>query len=470
MLCLSCTLFAVEDRMTMLPKYRPEYIQLMKLAMPLVLTQAGQMTVQLIDNAMVGHFGTNELAAASFTNNIYIVVMLFGLGISMGITPLVSHARGAQDERQAAATMKSGFALYILLIPGITLSSWAMSWIMPYLGQTDEVVRLAVPYYRTLVIATIPFLLFALLKQIGEGLGNTFAAMAATILSNLLKAALNYVLIFGNLGFPKLGLIGAGYATIISRIAMPLFLYAGFMYLKPIRRYFDLMRTVKVATREIVQILRIGLPISCQLVLEVSSFAVSAVMMGWMGNVPLASHEIALGLASFTFMIANGVAMATTIRVSYQLGTRDLESMERVAYSAVHVVLAYMGLCGLGFLLFRYRLPFIFTGDSHVLAQAASLLSIAALFQLFDGLQIVCLGILRGFADVKAPMFISVFSYIVVGLSVSYFCAFPMKAGPEGIWYGFLVGLVVAGILLASRIRKKIRGIGKNGDDPLFSA
>jgi MATE family multidrug resistance protein len=166
-----------------------------------------------------------------------------------------------------------------------------------------------------------------------------------------------------------------------------------------------------------------------------------------------------MGLASLTFMIANGVAMATTIRVSFQLGTHNLETVERVSYSAVQLVLSYMGLCGLCFLLFRHQLPHIFTPDKRVVVQAASLLAVAALFELFDGLQVVCLGILRGFADVRAPMFIAGFSYIIVGLSVSYMCAFTLKMGPEGIWYGFLAGLFCAGVLLSIRIRKKIHGL-----------
>jgi MATE family multidrug resistance protein len=441
----------------MLQKYISDYVRLLRLAMPLVLTQAGQTTILLIDNAMVGHFGTAELAAVSFANNVYIVVMLLGLGVFMGITPLVGHARGAEDDCQIAATMKNGFVLSAVLIPAITLIAWAIAWIMPYLGQADEVVHLAVPYYQTLVIAIIPFLLFALLKQIGEGLGNTFAAMMATVLCILLKVILNYILIFGNLGFPKLGLMGAGYATIIARAAMPVLLFAGFLYLKPLRHYFALMQTVQAASREIIRILRIGLPIAVQMILEVSAFAFSAVMMGWMGSVPLASHEIAIGLAGFTFMIATGVSMAATIQVSYQLGNRDYKSIGQTSYSAIYLVLATMGLCGLGFLLFRNLLPYIFTTDSRVIAQAAALLAIAAAFQLFDGLQASCLGILRGFADVKIPMFISVLSYMVVGLPVSYLCAFSLKLGPEGIWYGFLAGLVAAGILLSLRIRRKIR-------------
>jgi MATE family multidrug resistance protein len=441
----------------MLRQYLPYYSKLLKLAAPLVLTQAGQMTVQLVDNAMVGRFGTAELAAASFANSIYVVIMLFGLGVFLGITPLIGRARGAGDDRQVASFMKNGFALSGLLIPVVTLLSWSMTWMMPYMGQPEEVVRLAIPYYRTLVIALIPLLFFTMLKQIGEGLGNTIVEMVATIAANLLNVILNYILIFGKFGFPALGLLGAGYATLISRLAMPLVLYLGFRRIQAIWHYFSLTRASGVSFRGVLSIFGLGLPIAGQLVLEVSAFTLSAIMMGWMGSVPLASHQVAMGLASFTFMIANGVAMATTIRVSYQLGTRDFESMERVAYSAVHLVVTYMGLCGLGFLLFRRQLPFLFTTDTRVIVQSASLILIAALFELFDGLQVVCLGILRGFADVKAPMLIAGFSYIVIGLSTSYLCAFTLNMGPEGIWYGFLAGLAAAGFLLALRIRKRIR-------------
>ena len=440
----------------MVQHYLSYYSRLLKLALPLVLTQAGQMSVHLIDNAMVGHYGTAELAAASFANNIFIVLMLFGTGLFMGITPLIGHARGARNDSLAAVILKSGFTLSAVLIPALTLIAWSLVWIMPAMGQTDEVVRLAIPYYKTLVVALVPFLLFSLLKQVGEGLGNTFAAMVATIGSNLLNVFLNYILIFGKFGFPELGLLGAGYATIISRAVMSLMLFAGLLAPRSTRRYFALMRTVQASVVETARIARIGMPIAVQLVLEVSAFSASAIMMGWMGNVPLASHQIAIGLSAFTFMIANGVAMATTIRVSFRLGARDFKSLERVSYSAVHLVLVFMGLCSIGFLIFRNQLPFIFTTDPDVIAQAASLLALAALFQIFDGLQVVCLGILRGLADVKIPMFIAGFSYGLVGLSVSYICAFTLKLGPEGIWVGFVAGLISAGSLLAMRIRKKI--------------
>ena len=440
----------------MLRNYILHYRQLLNLAMPLVLTQAGQISVLLIDNAMVGHVGTSDLAAASFANSIHTVIMLFGLGVFLGVTPLVSHARGGRNDSQVASIIKNGFALSGLLLLGITLASLVLVLFMPYMGQTDKVVHLAIPYYYTLVASTIPFLIFVLLKQIGEGLGNTVMAMAATIAAIIVNVALNYILIFGKLGFPRLGLLGAGCATLTARITMPLLLYAGFLTIRPIRHYFELLPKTKVSLPEIKKIFAVGLPIATQLVLEVSAFSFSAIMMGWLGDVPLASHQVAMGLATFTFMIANGVAMATTIRVSFQLGTGNFKDMERVSYSAVHLALGFMGICGLGFIALRHQLPHIFSVDPRVITLTASLLIIAGLFQALDGLQIVCLGILRGFADVKVPMFISAFSYIGIGLPVSYLCAFTFHMGPEGIWYGFFAGLIAAGTQLSLRIRKNI--------------
>ena len=267
----------------MLRKYYPHYTQLLRLAIPLVLTQAGQMTVQLVDTAMVGRVGTAELAAAAFASNIYMVIMLFGLGIFLGITPMVGQLRGANDDAQVAATMKSGFALTGLLVPVITIIAWAISWAMPHMGQPEEVARLAIPFYRALVISTIPFLVFALLKQVGEGLGNTVIAMVVTIFANALNIFLNYVLIFGNMGFPRLGLMGSGYATLTARAVMPLLLYVGLSRLKSTGRYFALLHTVKATSQDIRKIFALGLPIAVQLVLEVAAYAVSAVMMGWLG-------------------------------------------------------------------------------------------------------------------------------------------------------------------------------------------
>lgn len=445
----------------MFRNYFPYYKRLLRLAFPLVLTQAGQMIVQLVDTAMVGRVGTVELAAASFANSIFVGIMVFGLGVFLGVTPLIGHALGAGKELKVASFIKNAFWLSVFLISILTFITWSLSWWMHLMGQPEAVWEMAIPYFRTLALSLIPFLLFMMLKQIGEGLNNTVLAMIATILSNVLNVALNYILIFGKLGFPELGLLGAGYATLISRISMPIFIFIGFMSAGKIRHYFKLTKQAVVSIKEVFRIITVGLPIAVQMVIEVSLFALGAVMMGWIGDVPLAAHQVALGLASFTFMVANGVAMSTTIRVSYQLGLKAYASMEKVSLSAVHLVLAYMFLCGVGFLLLRNQLPRLFTRDPLVIQQAASLIVVAAIFQLFDGLQVVSLGILRGFADVRVPMIIAGIAYLLIGIPVSYLFAFPFKLGPEGIWYGFVAGLASAGILLAFRIRKRIREVEK---------
>jgi len=443
--------------------YLPFYKRLLKLAFPLVLTQAGQTIVQLVDNAMVGRVGTTELAAAAFANSVFVIVMVFGIGIFLGITPLIGHASGANDDHKVAGMIKNGLILTAIMIVLLTAITYAISFVLPYMNQPTEVWQMAIPYYKLLTWSLIPFLLFMFLKQVGEGLNNTSLAMIATITSNVINIALNYLLIFGKMGFPELGLNGAGIATLISRISMPILIYVGFRFKKNIFHFFKQVPNERFNMKVMGQLLAIGFPIAAQMLVEVSTFAFGAIMMGWMGDVALASHQVAMGLAGFTFMIANGVAMAATIRTSFQLGKKDFMSMEKVAFSAIHLVLGYMILCALLFFMFRFQLPKMFSPDKAVIAQAASLLIIAGIFQVFDGLQIVGLGILRGFADVKAPMFIATISYLIIGIPVSYLLAFTFKIGPEGIWIGFATGLASAALMLFIRIKMKIREVEAKG-------
>ncbi|BDD01031.1 MATE family efflux transporter [Persicobacter psychrovividus] len=442
----------------MLQKYYPYYRRLMTLALPLVMTQAGQVVVSLVDNAMVGRVGTQELASASFANSVFTIILVFGMGISFAITPMIGHAIGASDRSAISRIIKNSWVLGTASALFLAMLCYLGSLLMPFLGQPEKVVELAIPYFRILAVSLIPFMGFMVLKQIGEGLGNTMMAMIATVASNLLNILLNWVLIFGHWGAPALGLNGAGIATLIARILMPFLLYYGLKNIKAYRGYFVKTPEVHVAWHEIKKLLTIGLPIAFQLVLEVSIFAIGAVMMGWIGDVPLAAHQVALGLGSMTFMISNGVAQATTIRVSYQIGEKNDYGLRMASFSAMHLVLFFMGLSCIGFYVLRYQLPLIFTPDVAVVNQAAILLIVAAIFQLFDGLQVVCLGILRGMADVKVPMLIAAVCYLIIGIPVSYICAFTFGMGPVGIWVGFVVGLALAGIAFFVRIWKLLYG------------
>ncbi len=223
------------------------------------------------------------------------------------------------------------------------------------------------------------------------------------------------------------------------------------------KRYFILAHFQPMIKARIASLLKIGLPIGLQLIVEMSAFGIGAVMMGWLGEIPLAAHQVALGLASFTYMIALGVSQANTIRVSHQMGVKDYVSMRRASYASTHLVLVFMSLTALVFILGRFLLPYLFTSDTEVITIAASLLIVAAIFQLFDGLQVIMLSTLRGMADVTTPMYIAFIAYLLIGIPTSYVFAFLLNAGPQGIWYGYLVGLGTAGILFYYRFKRNLK-------------
>lgn len=438
-------------------EYLPFYRRNLNLALPVVLSQIGQVTVSLVDNAMVGHVGTSELAAASFANNVFMVGMYFGMGITYGLTPLVGNEFGKGKIINAVSWLKNGVLTHLLSALVLTAIMFASYFLLPFLGQEQQVLKLAKPYYLLLCASYLPFMLFFSIKQFFEGIGNTKLAMQITLISNVINTVLNYVLIFGKLGFPEMGLIGAGIGTLISRIAMPV-LYVIFIgrYAK-FKRYFILAHFQKYDFKKIIDLIKIGVPIAFQLIVEVISFAIGAIMIGWLGEIPLAAHQVALGLASFSYMIALGVSQANTIRVSHQMGCKDYKSMKMAAFASTHLVLTFMGFMGLLFIWGRNLLPLIFTSDVEVVKMAALLLIVASIFQLFDGLQVVMLSTLRGMADVKIPMYIAFGAYLCVGIPTGYILTFIAELGAQGIWYGYLVGLGSAGILFYLRFRKNLR-------------
>ncbi|MEN8117061.1 MAG: MATE family efflux transporter [Bacteroidota bacterium] len=441
-------------------QYIPFYKRNLRLAFPIVLSQIGQVTVALVDNMMVGHVGTTELAAASFANSVFMIGMYFGMGITYGLTPMVGKSFGNNNLKMVIIWLKNGIFSHILAGLVLALIMFGVYLFLPYMGQPPEVLKLAKPYYLLLCGSYIPFMLFFTFKQFFEGIGNTKMAMHITITSNVINVVLNYVLIFGKLGFPELGLNGAGIGTLVSRLIMPL-LFAWYILKKArYRRYFFMAHFQPIIKARIVSLLKIGIPIGFQLIVEVSAFGIGAVMMGWLGETPLAAHQVALGLASFTYMISLGVSQATTIRVSHQMGLKDYQSMKHAAYASTHLVLFFMLVMAVLFITGRNLLPYMFTTDVDVIKIAAGLLIIAAVFQLFDGLQVVMLSTLRGMADVKTPMLIAFIAYLLIGIPTSYLFAFTLNTGPQGIWFGYLVGLGTAGIMFYIRFRKNVIKLG----------
>lgn len=436
--------------------YLPYYKRNLRIAGPVVLSQLGGSITQLADNIMVGHLGTVELAAVSFANTIFIIGMLFSIGITMASTPLIGQAYVQGEHTKLTSYLQNSLLQVILTAIVISALLFALYPFMDDMGQEPDVVKLAKPYYILLVISLFPFLIFCFFKQFLEGLGSTKHAMIITIICNIVNIVLNYFLIFGTYGFPKWGIIGAGVATLVSRVLMPI------MFLIIIRKktdwwmFFNRFGKKVFSFKVLRELHSLGLPIAGQMVLEISAFAFSAIMVGWLGAVPLASHQIAQNISTIAFMVVLGISTATTIRVSHQLGLRDFKALRMAASASIHLCLATNFILGLLILSFRYIIPIAFTEDAAVIELAAQLLLFVGLFQLFDGMQSVGIGILRGLTDVKRPVIYAFISYICINLPIGYIFAFVFKMGAAGIWLGFVFGLGVAAILFHIRYRKRI--------------
>ncbi len=439
-----------------LASYIPFYKRNLHLAFPVVLSQIGQVTVQLVDVMMVGHVGTAELAASSFAGNVFTIGMFFGMGITYGLTPLVGNAFGNGNLSKVVVWLKNGFLTHVVTAIALMLVMLLLYFLLPLMGQPTDVLELARPYYLLLCASYIPFMLFFSFKQFFEGVGNTKIAMQITLISNVINVIVNYVFIFGTFGFPELGLNGAGIGTLVSRIFMPIAFVFYISRIPRFRKYFSLARKEPFVVKHIISVLKIGIPVGFQIIVEVIAFSLGAIMMGWLGEIPLAAHQVALGMASFTYMISLGISQANTIRVSHQMGVNDIKSMKKAAFASTHLVLAFMLFMGGIFIIARYQLPLLFTSDEEVVSIAAQLLIVAAFFQVFDGLQVIMLSTLRGMADVKIPMIMAFVAYLFVGIPTSYVFAFLFNVGPPGIWFGYLVGLGVAGGMFYFRFKHSL--------------
>jgi MATE family multidrug resistance protein len=440
-----------------LNQYIPVYRKNLALAIPVIFSQIGQVTVNVFDNIMVGHLGTTELAAASFSLNIFLIGMLAGMGITMGLTPLVGHSINSNSRENTSCWFRNGLLVNFVTSLFLVTAMASVVLFMSHFGQPREVVEKAVPFYLLHVASLIPMMLFFSFKQFFEGLGNTKIAMVITIIINIINIILNYGLIWGKLGLPELGLYGSGVATLIARTLMPILFFTVMLNKPGLKGYLiDAFRS-KFEIQRIKQLLSIGMSIGGQMVIEVLAFSMGAIMMGWISKESLAGHQVAMSLASMTYMISVGLASGTTIRVSHAFGENNIPEVKRIIYASIHLVIAFMTTMGLSFVLLRNYLPLLYTSDLSVVKIASSLLVVASFFQIFDGMQVVLLGSLRGIADVKLPMIFAFFSYVIVSLPVSYLVAFVLKAGNTGIWVGFVFGLSTAAVLFALRLKYRIR-------------
>jgi len=437
--------------------YKYHIKETIKLAYPVVIGQLGHMMLGVVDSLMVGRLGAVQLAASSLVNGLILLILVLGIGMSVALTPLVAIAKGSEKHDECGIILRQGLLVNIVFSFLLVVVIYFLADLIHYLNQPVEVAQYAESYLKILNISIIPFMLFQTYKQFSEGLSFTKPPMTILIFSVFINAFLNWILIFGNLGLPRLELDGAGYATLITRIFMAAAIFIYIRNAKSFQEFDPSLRFKSVNFKVIRKIVNIGVPGGFQMFFEVGGFSFAAIMVGWIGVNELAAHQIALNLASITFMVGLGISISVTIRVGNFLGKRDSVEIKKAGYSALFIIAVIMSLFGIMFFAFRNYLPTLYINDVEVIKIASSLIIIAAIFQIVDGLQIVGVGILRGLTDMKAPMVISFIAYWVIGLPVAYLLGFIFDFGVEGIWVSFVVGLTLAAIFFILRFRKFLK-------------
>lgn len=436
--------------------YNAHFKKTLTIAYPVMLSQLGHISVGIADSIMVGQLGSTPLAASSFANNFMNVLLMFGIGISYGITPLVAQADGSQDDSKIIRLLRHGIFLCGGTGVMLVLALFGLSYFIPYMNQPEEVVSLGTPYFLIISSSLFCLMLFQCFRQFSEGMSVTKPTMYITIGANFLNIGLNYLLIFGKFGFPELGLNGAGWATLIARIVMALGLFFFVIRYSRFQKFRAGFQLSKIKATFFKPMLKIGVPSGIQFVFEVGAFAVAAIMMGWLGTIPLAAHQIALSLVSLSYMMASGISAASTVRVGNQIGQKDGVNLMKVGNTSFLMAIVFMALCSAFYMIFSNFFPTLYVSkeEVEVIEIAASLLIVAGLFQLSDGVQVVGLGSLRGMSDVKIPTYITFVAYWGMAIPISYVLGFVLDLGPEGIWYGLLIGLTIAAIALYFRFNK----------------
>ena len=408
------------------------------LAVPVMVGQLGHIMVNVSDSVMVGRVGVVPLAGATFAGAIYVLLLLFGLGVSYAITPLVA-AENPTNKSRLMQFLQDGFIMNLVL--GIILSviGFSMSYFLDYFGQEPEVAAQAKPYLRIMSASIVLVMIFQNFRQYAEGLSDTVSPMIVSILGNLLNIVLNWVLIFGHWGFEPMGLFGAGVATFIARIPMALLMI--WMVRKKISGFQWHFKWTGVK-----KMLKIGVPSGMQYIFEVGAFGGAGIMIGWIGAEAQAAHNIALNLSAISYMAATGIAAAASVRIGNQLGLKDKPNLRMAGYTSFAMAAGFMAMSALLFIAFRFKLPYFYVQNEEVVTTAATLLIIGAAFQISDGLQAVGLGVLRGLRDVRIPTAVTFVAYWIIALPLGYILGFVANLGVYGVWIALSIGLTIAAI------------------------
>jgi multidrug resistance protein, MATE family len=438
-----------------------EVYKTIQLAIPIITGELAQVSLHLIDTAMVGSISYKHLAAASLVMTAANIPFVIGVGMTISVSQLVSMANGRRDHALISHYLFNGFLLctaFALVISGGLVFGRN---ILKHLHQDPQVVVLALPFMSLVGLSIVPMLLFMTLKQFTDGLEYTKTAMMLSVAALPVNIFLNWLLIYGNWGFPRLELVGAGYATLITRVLI--FVVLGLIILKhkTFSRYMAVSTNQwKYSLKTIRALLRIGIPSSMQLGVEVCAFAVSGIIIGTISAASQAAHQIALSCAAFTFMVSMGLSQAGSIRVSNAYGRSDWNSIRVIGKTTLITALLYGFFCAVCFVIFRWQLPLIFNENPVVVHLSALLLLFAAVFQISDATQATGAGLLRGIKDVKLPTLLITIAYWVIGLPVGWLFAFHYHMGAAGMWLGLIIGLTLASLFLSGRFLNMVKKHG----------
>lgn len=428
-----------------------EFKKIASLAFPMVLSQVSQHLVQVIDSAMIGRVGVVPLAASAFASGVFVIPLVFCFGITVTTSILTSHAFGNNDEKGAHHVLRVSLLLAVTVgILFATTLTFAQGG-LKFFGQSEEVVTASKTYFIMLVWSLVPVLIFSSVKQYAEAINRPWNPLLIILMMLIGNTALNYIFIFGKLGIPAMGLEGAGLATLLARI----FTAVAAIYMVSSGKSWNFILLskdwLKIRWKEINEFLSLGIPSAFQIVFEVSAFVFAAIMMGWISEETLASHQISISVAGMTFMVTLGFSFAATVRIGQYLGRQDIVGVRRVGRITWCLSTAFMTCSMIGIFLLREQIPTWFVDKPEVIKLTAQLLVVAALFQIFDGIQITMIAALRGTKDVRIPMFIVMFVYYGFCLPLAYILGFVVEWKGVGIWVALLAGLLLSSIVLSHR-------------------
>jgi MATE family multidrug resistance protein len=410
----------------------------------------------VVDTIMVGHFSSNDLAAVALGNLYFFTAAVFPMGLLMSLDPVVSQAVGAGDQSAVARALQRGglLALGLTIPAGLALAPGVA--LLTFLRQPPEVVPVAAGYALASIPGIFPFLAFIVFRQTLQAMGRVAPIVWTILLSNLVNLFFNWTFIYGNMGFPAMGAVGSGWASSLSRWVMFLGLM-GFAW-PLLRRFVRPIRREVFQPRPLARMVRLGAPIGIQFWLEFGAFGAIGILMGWMGANAMAGHQIAMNLASLTFMVPLGISQATAVLVGQGVGRGEPHSSRRAAGAGLALGIGFMTLTAALFLMLPHLFARIYTDELPVAALATLLLPLAGIFQIFDGIQVVASGVLRGIGDTRSPMLVNLLGFWCVGMPVSAWFGFRLDLGPVGLWWGLVLGLAVVAVVLLFRIRSRLGG------------